>query len=77
MDRQTMKCDKCGDDLRETRKVIETGEKPGSTLVLSGLVSEATGKQSCRKGGPHRTVKAERMSSTEIWDAINQQQGRD
>lgn len=70
-----MKCTKCGDDLVEVRRVVESEKSRSTNLVVAGLSSKRTGRTSCKRGGPHSLPRPEKMTSSEIWSAINNQQG--
>lgn len=70
-----MKCASCGDELSEVKRVVESPNSPASNLVVVGFASVKTGKQSCSRGGPHTRPRPEKMSSEDIWRAIDNERG--
>lgn len=72
-----MRCERCGHSLKEVKRVVETARStPGQTLVVAGYASTLTGKQSCKRGGPHKMQRPEQMTSEEIWGALNSQEDK-
>lgn len=71
-----MRCTQCGEELTTVKRVVESGKTQEKNLVVAGFASKKTGKQSCRKGGPHRRTQPQHMSSQEIWTALAEQEGK-